>query len=187
MAKAAVARKDDDDISLNPQRVFGAAMQALSSDKQRLFVMYWVLTGNNAEACRRAGFGTPETDAGGFARMGWHLSQNPRIQAAVVEEAKRWFRSAAPAAVAVYHEVMADPEAKHADKLRAADAVMARVDPIVLAQVVKVEHEHNHRHSLSADEITAKILQLAAKVGVDVKSLPQIIDAVAEPDGETLQ
>jgi phage terminase small subunit len=178
----AVARKDD----ALPDG-YGPAMAALANDRMRVFVMQFILTGCGAQAARKAGYGTPETTAEGFAKLAWQLTQRPTVQAAIMEETRRWFRIAAPAAVKVYHDVLMDGKAKDADRLRAADAVMARVDPIIAGQVIKVEHEHHHRHSLSADEITRRIVALASKVGVDVASFPPVIDAVAEPIEETLQ
>jgi phage terminase small subunit len=172
----ALAPKADDGVPDS----YGPAMAALPSGRMRSFVMQFILTGCGSEAARRAAYGTPAATSEGFAKLAWQLTSDPRVQAAIMEETGRWFRIAAPAAVKVYHDVLTDEKAKDADKLRAADAVMARVDPIIAGQVIKVEHEHTHRHSLTADQVTARILELASKVGVDIKALPPAIDAVAE-------
>jgi phage terminase small subunit len=155
-----------------------ATMAALPSDRWRLFVMNFVLTGNAAESYRRAGYNvTSDQDA---ARSGYRLMRDSRIQAAIMEESLRWFRAAAPAAVKAYHDVLTDKNAKHADKLRAADAVMARVDPIQTAHRIEVQHEHQHRHHLTADQITRRIAELAAEVGVSLPAIEaQVIDVVA--------
>jgi phage terminase small subunit len=171
---ADAARIDDDGIPDN----YGEAMAGLPSDRWRLFVWNFVLTGNSAESYRRAGYNvTSDQDA---ARSGFRLMRDGRIQAAIMEESLRWFRAAAPAAVKAYHDVLTDKNAKAADRLRAADAVMARVDPIQTAHRIEVQHEHRHRHHLTAPEIERRIAELAARVGVDVAKLPPPIDAKAE-------
>lgn len=177
MAKAP-APLDDDGL---PPDTMGDAMLALANDRWRSFVMHFVVCGVAAEASRRAGFGTGKTTDQDFARIGYRLLRNDGIRAAVMEETRRWYYGAAPAAVREIHRILNDPTSKDADKLRAADGILARFDPVSTAHVVRVEHEHQHRHSLSADEITRRILALAAKVGVDPKGLPgPIIEMKAE-------
>jgi len=169
----ALARRDDDRAS------YGPCMLALASDRDRSFAMFFVIHGSAAESARRAGFGRENSTAETFAKIGYRKMQHPAMQAAVAEETRNWFRAAAPAAARTYHRVLEDPKAKDQDRLRAADAVMARVDPVTTAHTVQVQHEHRHKHELSASEVTARILELASRVGIDVAKLPPTIDAVA--------
>lgn len=139
--------------------------------------MYFILCGNKAEAARRAGFGAPGSTAETFAKCGYRLVQDPAIFAAINEEGRKWYRGLMVKSVRESERILDDPRAKDADKLRVADGVLARVDPIISNQVVQVSHEHHHRVSLSADEITKRILALSAKLGV---SVPPMIEATAE-------
>jgi phage terminase small subunit len=175
MSKA-IARKDAD----TPE--YGPAMLALRTERQRVFCMMFIILGNGAEAARRAGYCTPASTAETFAKTAYQLLQNDSIRSALAEECRRWFRAAAPAAVATYHRILSDDKARDVDRLRAADAVMARADPITTGHVVQVDHhhEHRHRHHLSAGQVTQRILELAAKAGVDLAKLPPVIDAAAE-------
>ena len=172
MTKAVAARDD------RPE--WGPCMSAVRTDQQRVFVMNFILSGNAAEAARRAGYGTPNTDKSDFAQLGWQLLQLDRVRAAVSEEARRWFHSAAPAAVAEVHRILTDPKARDADKLRAAGLVLDRTDPVQTAHRIEVQHEHVHQHHLSAPEIEKRIAELAAKVGVKALPAPVVIDAEAE-------
>jgi phage terminase small subunit len=160
---------------------YGPAMAALGSDKMRSFVMFFVICGSGAEAARRAGYSPAGATAETYAKHAWQLCQKDSIRAAIMEETRRWFHVAAPAAVKVYHDVLTNPEAKDQDRLRAADAVMARVDPVMTGQVIQVEHQHHHRHTLSANEIIARIAALAGQVGAEPRlPVPVTIEGVAE-------
>jgi hypothetical protein len=170
----ALARIDDDGV---PDSL-GPAMAALANDRHRAFVMHYVVVGVAAEAARRAGFGNEKTIDKDYARIGYRLLRNDAIRAAVMEETRAHYHVAAAAAVREVRRILDSPTAKDADKLRAADSILARFDPVTTNQVMRIEHEHRHRHSLSADEITRRIAELAAKVGV---ALPApVIDATAE-------
>jgi hypothetical protein len=123
---------------------FGPAMLAIC-DRWRTFVMHFVVCGVGAEAIRRAGFGTATSTPDNDANQAYRLLGDARIQAAVAEETTRWYRIAAAKAVREVHRILDDPKAKDADKLRAADGIIARLDPIVTGMAVRVEHEHTHR------------------------------------------
>ena len=140
--------------------------------------MNYVICGNAAEACRRSGYSTPDTDKNGFSNMGWRLLQNDAVRRAVTEECRKWFHSAAAAAVAEVHRIVGDKTAKDADKLRAAAMVLDRTDPATSVQRVEVEHQHVH--TLNAAEIEKRIAELAAKVGVKAPPPAVVIDAEAE-------
>jgi hypothetical protein len=117
-------------------------MRALPSPKWRAFVEYYLLAtpgyGAQAEALRRAGFGAKSTPIN-QARLAHRMMRDPRMQAAVNEEAKRIVRlggmDAAKALLALIH----DPT--HKDHARAIGMVMARSDPEVSQHDVQVTHK----------------------------------------------
>jgi phage terminase small subunit len=134
------------------------------NERQRSFVVFFVIHGNAAQACKRAGYCRETSTAETFAKAGYQLLQKDSVRAAVMEETRKRFHSAASAAVRVYHQVLESPTAKHADKLRAAGAVMRGLIPS--PQVIAVQHEHHHRHTLTATEVTKRILELAGRVSM---------------------
>jgi phage terminase small subunit len=172
MARAA-ARKFDDAAT------YGPAMAALSNNRQRAFVSHFIITGVAAQAARKAGYGVAGSSNMTLGQVGYRLLQDDRIQAAIAEESRKYLRAAAPAAVRLLHRVIDDPQAKDQDRLRAADAVLTRSDPVTSSQIIAVQHEHRHRHELTADQVTARILELAGRVGVKLPPPPMIIDATA--------
>jgi phage terminase small subunit len=172
MVTAAARKLDTEPVE------YGPAMLALN-ERQREFVIAFVMGGVGTKAVRLAGYGNPKWTKDHYARAAYQLRQRDSVRAAIAEESHRWLRSGEPVAVAFYYRILADPKAKNADKLRAADAIMARCDPITTNQLIAVQHEHHHRHTLSANEIIARIAALAPQVGVDLKALPPTIDATA--------
>src|SRR5258706_14021363 len=129
--------KSEDAIDL-PSAEFGAAMLALEH-KQRLFVQHYIVCGVGSEACRRAGYGNPATTTNeSYANMSYVLRTNARVVAAINEEACKWYRSAMAKAVREAHRILDDPTAKNADKLRAIDGILARCDPIISGQFMRM-------------------------------------------------
>jgi phage terminase small subunit len=161
---------------------YGAAMMALPNDRMREFVTQYVLTGNASLAAKLAGYKQGEGVDNGYAKQAWQLKQRDCVRAAIEEETRRYLRVLGPPAVSWLSRIITGADTKDADRLRAIDMVLTRVDPIISGQVVQVNHDHRHRVQLSADQITARILELAGRVGVDVAALPSppVIEAVAE-------
>jgi hypothetical protein len=142
----------------------GPAMEALPKPQWRVWVMNFVVTGNAAEASRRSGFGTESTSDKDFARIGYRLLRRDDVRMAIMEETRNHYHTAAAAAVREVRRILDDPKAKDADKLRAADGILARFDPIITGQVVRVEHEHHHR----VDHATATLEALRFLKSLDV-------------------
>jgi hypothetical protein len=78
----------------------GPAMRALPYARWRSFVEHYLLLppsrvgvfSNQAEAARRAGFGTQRSSVHTMARIGYRLVQDERVQAAIAEEARKMLR-----------------------------------------------------------------------------------------------
>ncbi|HSV24974.1 MAG TPA: hypothetical protein VLJ17_18315 [Xanthobacteraceae bacterium] len=71
------------------------------------------------------------------------MLQDDRIRLAVAEETTRWHRVAAVKAVREVHRILNDPEARDVDKLRAADCLLVRLNPIITGHVMRIEHTTN--------------------------------------------
>ena len=131
------------ELELSPE------MEALSQ-KQRSFVNFYIplalkrKDGAATAAARAAGYCSEKSRPITVANSAQQLLRNPRIVAAIAAESYQLMRASVLDAVRVYRTVMNNPRAKDADKLRAADAVSARADPIVSGHVMRVEHEHRH-------------------------------------------
>jgi phage terminase small subunit len=151
--------------------------------RQRAFVMSYVTCGSGARSARLAGYGKPTSTAGTFSKIAYQLLHNDRVLLAIKEESRKHYHSLHAKAVREAERILDSPTARDVDKLRAADGVLARVDPIQTSQLVQVSHQHDHHIRMSADELTKRILQLASRVGADVAALPPVIvDAVAEEE-----
>jgi phage terminase small subunit len=150
-------------------------MRALPSTKWRRFVEFYLLAtpgyGAQTEALRRAGFAGKSTPIN-QARLASRLARDPRMQAAINEEAKRVVRlggmDAAKALLALIH----DPT--HKDHVRAIGMIMARSDPEVSIHDVKVSHT-----IVDPDEEALEELRAARRLGAS----RQILLGLFGPNG----
>jgi phage terminase small subunit len=133
--KALARRKDD-----WPQ--LGQAMNALPNNKWRNFVEFYILEGpghgSQTNAARRAGFGKPTTKPLYMARIASRLMADPRMQAAIAEEARKIVRGGAPEAAKALLNLIRNPE--HRDHGRAIAMLLARTDPETVRHDVSVTH-----------------------------------------------
>jgi hypothetical protein len=131
-----------------PEPEMGPAMRALPSNRWRTFVSHYLMlppsrTGvfsNQAEAARRAGFGTARSHVNTMARIGYRLVQDDRIQAAISEEARKLLRGGGFEAVKQLLSIVNNPE--HRDQIKAIGMVLARVDPEVTRHDMNIVHRH---------------------------------------------
>jgi phage terminase small subunit len=126
------------------------------TDKQQKFVIALLETGgeNETGAALMAGYGT------GYATRAYELSRNPKVLAAIREEAdKRICSGALMAASKLYLIAKNDT---HKDQLRAIDMLMNRAGMIVQTQH-KVVVEDNRTDA----EVIARTVQLAKALGLD--------------------
>jgi hypothetical protein len=159
----------------------GPARKALTQ-RQRQFVDALLDNGGNQT---RAAISSG-TDPKWARDYGSKLARNPKVIAALKEEADRRVRVSAPLAMDVLVEIMNNPT--HKDRLKAAESVLNR-SGLIVASVV----EHNVTHKgQTAPELLLKIKQMASQLGLDPQKLlgrnveaAKIIDAeftVVEPD-----
>jgi phage terminase small subunit len=118
--------------ALHPQQDtdehLGPAMQALSA-KEQAFVMHLLMGESFANAARLAGYGTPTSSAASFASLGYRVSHFPRVLDALAEESRKAIRSLVPSAIKAVKEIVETKGDK--DRLKAANAIMERIDPTV--------------------------------------------------------
>lgn len=157
----------------------GPAMSCLT-DQQHLFVQVLTTTvGKN---------GQPDPDRAGAAAgfhkgYGYNLMRNPRILAAVREEAAKRLQLGALVGVNVMLEIASN--ATHKDQFGAAKH-LAKLNGFVEVQKVEVDHKHE-----SQAEMIARVVANAKMLGLDPKELlgqaGVVIDAeftVVEPEDE---
>jgi hypothetical protein len=98
--------------------------------------------GSIAAAVRAAEYGTESSSAKSIGNIGQRLLQYPRIVAGIAAYTKTQIRSLAPLAVAAVRTIVDDPT--HKDRLKAANSILERIDPVVTKHEVTVEHiDHN--------------------------------------------
>jgi hypothetical protein len=155
----------------------GPAMQALPSDNWRLFVYHLVTgpqeKGKLVRALLLAGFGH-DSDAPTRAKLAWKIAHDDRTISAVSEETKKFIRVAAPEAAHAILDIIRNPD--HPQRARAADAVLARVDPVQTLHRVDVAQTVEHRVSATPD-VLARIEALAQRFGLDTRAMPALLDA----------
>lgn len=144
----------------------GPAMRALSP-KARAFVLALVELGgrNQREAATRAGYaGSQDSVAVSASR----LAADPRVQAALVEEAKALARSASLAAVANTILIMNDESVGKQVRLNAAGRIMALA-------ALEPEKTTNVNHLIEVKPTTKEqidqVVRMASDVGMDPRKL----------------
>lgn len=161
------------------EAALGPAMRKLNA-QQRSFVYALVETGGNAsQAAAAAGYGegspTPELRANAYRVRGYQLSHDPKVLAAIKEEAEKRLHSGALLAASVLIEMANDKSSKH--QFKAAVELLNRS-----GLIVATEHRVTVEHQGGSDKETIdRIRNLAGVLGLDpVKLLGSagvIIDA----------
>lgn len=134
--------------------VMGPALASLPSEKQRSFVdaLFQVPPGHGAmaAAARMAGY---QGDPHSITATANRLMRDPRIQAAITEETKRRMRGLGPSAVSAISGILGNT--LHRDQLKAALAVINKIDP----DITRVQGEVHHTHEI-VDHTAEAIAQL---------------------------
>lgn len=151
-----------------PEHELGKAMRALVP-QQRAFVYCLVETGGNAtSAARAAGYGaegTKEQRDNACRVRGYQLAHNPKVLAAIKEEADKRLHSGALLAASALLEMVNDPLNKN--RFKAAVELLNRG-----GLIVETKHTVNVNHSTSSDRETIdKITLLAKQMGLDPSRL----------------
>lgn len=148
-----------------PEADLGPAMLALNAG-QRRFVVALLETGatDNTAAAGLAGYGGTE---GSRRVAAWHLAHNPKVQAAIKEEADRRLRAGALLAASALVEIAGDM--RHKDRFKAAVELLNRA-----GLIVQTEHKVIVEDNRLTQEIEAGIVALANRLNIDpVKLLGQ--------------
>lgn len=142
---------------------YGSAMAALG-ELQRRFVL--ALLDNpgcsHAQAARIAGYSDV---ADGAKVRGHYAAHNPKVQAALREEAGKRLNSLSVVAANIMMEVMLDEDASRKDKLKAAMAVLDRTG---FAAVQKIDVT---RKDEGGANVLEQIKRLAEKLSLPVQQL----------------
>jgi len=136
-------------------------MRALTP-RQKVFVDAVLSMGrlNQMEAARKAGYtGNDET----MRVTGHRLAHDPKIRAAILEEAQARMEVGGALAVEVLVDIAGDPT--HKDRLKAAQAILDRV-----GLHTRTEHKVTVEHVDDAGKIEA-IKLLASRLGIDAAKL----------------
>lgn len=103
----------------------GPAMKALPTDRQRTFVRALVQTGCNAtQAAEAAGYKAEPRQ--NLKDVGYDLTHDPRIQAALLEEGQKQIRAGGIACISIVQNIARDPTAKDGDRLKACEMLWSR-------------------------------------------------------------
>lgn len=143
----------------------GSAMQKLN-ERQQAFVLAAMANGgrNYAQAAREAGF----SDEGGSAKAtAYRLSHDPKIQAALMEEANRRLNTGSVLAVSVLLELVNGDSLDPKDRLKAIELVLNRT-----GMHAKSEHKVEVKHTdETSKEMVERIKLLSAQMGIDSQKL----------------
>ena len=149
-------------ISNSPAAGYGPAMRACN-DRQRRFVISLLETGsdNYTLAARMAGYsGTGNT----ISVTAYRLSHDPKIQAAIQEEAKRRIQAGLILATSTLMVHVKNADAKVS--LKAIEMILNRGG--IHAQS---EHKVTVEHTMNEDEMVRSIQVMAKQMGVDPAKL----------------
>ncbi len=159
----------------------GPCMKALS-ERHRLFVLALLDMGVRLDqglAYKRAGY--QATGVG--ARVNGHrLAHDPRIQAALLEEARKRAQLNTVAATALLAEAIQDPSLPMKDRLKAAAMILDRGGLHALT-----EHRVEVSHTDSRAEKILRVAELARLTGQDPNTLLGNLSDVVEADFEVIE
>lgn len=152
------------------EQTMGPCMASLSSEKQRTFVdaLFDVPHGRGAmvAAARVAGY---QGDPHSLTATANRLMRDPKIQAAITEETKRRMRGLGPAAVSAIAGILGNT--LHRDQLKAALAVINKVDP----EITRVSGEIHHTHEIiDHDKEAVAQLRTLQSLGVAENKLNEL-------------
>ena len=161
---------------LPPEGKLGDCMKVLS-ERHQLFVVALLDQGsevNLTAAAESAGYKGRES--GGLRVTAHHLARDPKILAALQEEARKRMKLGTVVASALLNEFIMDKEVDARVRLKAAGMVLDRGG--LPAQVgVNVQHTH----TLGRDEKLLRVMELAKAQGLDPKQLlGSLIDVTQE-------
>jgi hypothetical protein len=135
----------------------GDAMRSLPNDQVRAFVRAYVVhppgQGALLNSYIAAGYGKPDSKRETLSKNAWHLAHDPRVVAAVREEAVKVLRLSHPEAVNTLLECMRDPNNK--DRWKCALAILERTDPTMVHNRLDITHRVIDPDQEALDELRA--------------------------------
>ena len=162
----------------------GPAMRALSNNRHRAFVEFYLLEkpghGAQTNAARRAGFGHSRTTPLNMARIASRLMRDDRIIAAIAEEARKIVRGGAPEAAKALLELVRNSD--HKDHARGIAMVLARTDPEVQQHDLHVTHR-----IADPDQEALEELRAARALGATREKLIELFGGNYYPKLERLE
>lgn len=147
---------------------------AVLSEKQYLFVMEFVATGNATMSAAAAGYGGPEGKYAG--QRGWELQKIAKIKDAILAEQIEHGHSLRTMALKVWQKALEDPDPKI--RLAAAKEIADRFGLVKTTQT-KVEHKHQFE-GMSDDELRAFIQDRAKATKMIDITPPSLVEEAVQ-------
>lgn len=158
----------------------GPAMRVLNP-RQRAFVVALLDLGCQTNHTRAAMIAGYEGNGNSLKVTAHRLAHDDRVQAAIIEEARKRLTTGTIAAVSYLVDVITSKAALDKDRLKAAQMLLDRGGIHAITEHnVKVEHTDNRSEKL------AKLVVLAKAQGVDPRALLGGLSDVIEADYEVI-
>jgi hypothetical protein len=151
----------------------GSALAALSPQMQAWVIAKVQQGVTNREAARIAGYAGNNHVLDG---VGYRCAHDPRVQAALFEQATLAMRASSAVAIRVVEEILIDANAERKDRLRAAEMILSRTGfNSVSEQRITVDRQ-------TEAQKVAEIVALSRRLGIDPAALlgPEVTDAEFE-------
>ncbi|HEX3920064.1 MAG TPA: hypothetical protein VHW60_22225 [Caulobacteraceae bacterium] len=141
----------------------GPAMNALAP-RMRQFVLAKLQTGcSNAAAAQLAGYAG---NADVLKAQGWKLAHDDRVQAAMLEEARKYIRDSSVMAIDIIIEIARNPEVDPKDRLKAAVELLNRGGLNAVS-----EHKVTVERTLDDEALVERVKMFAGRLGIDATKL----------------
>lgn len=163
---------------LDHPRNFGPHMKALRPGQQRFVIAVLELGSTNyTRAALVAGY----KQGPALKVTAYQLAHNPRVIAALNEEAKRRLMASAPMAISELVKI-AETTQDGKIKLKAIEMILNRTGHHALS-----EHRIDVQHSYSDPDAIARIKSLAAQLGLDPIKLLGTAGVKTDEDGQVIE
>lgn len=155
-------------VKLPPRAQWGPAMQALPTDKQRLFVCAMLETGGRSmtEAARIAGYGSDDGHPNALRVSASRLAHDADILAAMDEESAKRLRSNRILAVSTLEHIIKSGM-KDSDRLKAIEMLLNRTGLHAMSEHKVVTSDT----SRSDEELVKRLRHLAKESGMPENEL----------------
>ena len=141
---------------------YGPAMRALPNDRMRGFVSALVQGVPSGSAAKLAGYRKRHTNPG-------RLTQDPRVQAALLEESMKVLRTDGVLCIRYLREIAGDQTQKAADRLKAIEMTLSRSGFASTTQ-------HNVTVTQKSDgQLKQELLAMADELGLDAAAKQKLI------------